>query len=85
LFLLTISAGAGKVSMSYALAGQESDAGNAAKQHGGGSACPKIAVNLTFMRVLVNWNKMFLGPFWINFGSTSRDQIYGKALDLLKS
>ena len=35
LFLLTISAGAGNVSMSYALVGQESDAGNAAMQRGG--------------------------------------------------
>jgi hypothetical protein len=25
-----------------------------------------IAVNLIFMRVLVNWNKTFLGRPWIN-------------------
>jgi hypothetical protein len=35
LFLLTIFLGMGKVSMSYALVDQESDAGNAAMQRGG--------------------------------------------------
>jgi hypothetical protein len=28
--------------------------------------CPKLAANLTFMLVLVNWNKLFLDPLWIN-------------------
>jgi hypothetical protein len=30
------------------------------------SASRKIAVNLTFMRALGNWNKLFLVTFWIN-------------------
>jgi hypothetical protein len=53
------------------LVDQESDAANVALHHG---ICPlpqfptarTIAVNLIFMRVLVNWNKTFLGRPWIN-------------------